>query len=257
MHSRKHPVAAGCFFEIHSLPMTPEVFVASTSFRFFGPSFAVPQLWLYWLYRSPALMGWMERWNTRLPVPLHPALRSLLCIPRMSTLAMGTLLRECVAQMPAGSAYVNIGVWHGFSILAGMAGNADRRCIGVDNFSEFGGPRDAFLARFKCRASPHHSFYEMDYRDYFSSVHRGPIGCYFYDGSHTYEDQLEGLQAAEPFFVAGTLVLIDDTNWEAPRNAMEEFLRTSLRRYERILDIRTARNNHPTWWNGLIVLRSF
>ena len=59
---------------------------------------------------------------------------------------------------------MNVGVWHGFSLLAAIAGNDDKVCVGVDNFSEFGGPRDEFLRRFLDRRSPQHRFYNQTTR---------------------------------------------------------------------------------------------
>ena len=62
-----------------------------------------------------------------------------------------------VASMPAGHAFVNAGVWHGYTLLAAMAGNPDAICVGIDDFSEFGGPRDEFGARFEAARSPRHT----------------------------------------------------------------------------------------------------
>ena len=39
----------------------------------------------------------------------------------------------------------------------------------------------------------------MDYRDYMSDVHDGPIGIYLYDGEDSYEGEFEALTAAEPY----------------------------------------------------------
>ncbi|HXG05386.1 MAG TPA: class I SAM-dependent methyltransferase [Candidatus Binatia bacterium] len=175
-------------------------------------------------------------------------------IPRMSTFAVGALINRAVAGMPPDRVFVNVGVWHGFTLLAGMAGNPDRVCIGVDNFSEFGGPREAFLARFHALRSPRHRFYDLDYRDYFAHVHSEPIGVYLYDGDHAYQHQLEGLRLAEPYFAPGTRVFIDDTNADDPRRATLDFVAGSRWAWRMIFDRRTAQNGHPTLWNGLMIL---
>src|SRR5204862_290454 len=77
------------------------------------------------------------------------ALRELCRVPKLSTYAIGALLNEAVARMPESHTFVNVGVWHGFTFLAGLVGNPDRRCHGIDDFSQFGGPRDEFLERFE------------------------------------------------------------------------------------------------------------
>ena len=121
-------------------------------------------------------------------------------IPRMSTMAIGFVLHKLVEMMPDGLAFLNIGVWHGFSFFAGAVGNAGKRTIGVDNFSEFGGPRDEFLNRFEEFHSEQMEFHDVDFREYLREHHSEPLGVYFFDGPHRYEDQLDGLILAEQFF---------------------------------------------------------
>lgn len=196
--------------------------------------------------------------NTRLPEPLRDVRRllsGLAEIPRMSTLANAALLNAAVRRMEDAHTFVNVGVWNGFTFLSGMAGNAERRCVGIDDFSQFGGPRDAFLERFEAARSSLHSFHDMAYEEYFRGVHDGPIGVYLYDGEHSYANQRRGLEAAEPFFADACIVIVDDTNWPAARQATLDFAAESDFAYELLLDAATAGNQHPTYWNGLLVLR--
>jgi hypothetical protein len=51
------------------------------------------------------------------------------------------------------------------------------------------------------------------------------------------------------------VVLVDDTNAADPRRATYDFIKARPGKYRVLLDRRTATNGHPTWWNGLIVLR--
>jgi hypothetical protein len=186
---------------------------------------------------------------------LRRLLRPLCMMPRMSTFAIAAVINRAVALMPPDAAFVNVGVWNGFTFLAGLAGNADRRCVGVDDFSEFGGPKEAFLARFERRRSASHVFHEMDYRAYFADRHEGPIGVYLYDGEHGYENQLRGLETAERFFAPGCVIVVDDTNLPEPRRATFDFMAARPGGYTVLLDRTTAANGHPTFWNGLLVLQ--
>lgn len=52
-----------------------------------------------------------------------------------------------------------------------------------------------------------------------------PIGLYFLDGAHDYANQYRILVLADPFLAPGALILVDDTNFEAPRQATLDFLR--------------------------------
>jgi hypothetical protein len=198
-----------------------------------------------------------ETFNTRLPrnyQTMKRRLQSIIHIPRMSTFAIGAVINRGVRQMRAGQVFVNVGVWHGFTLLAGMVDNDSRVCIGVDNFSQYGGPKELFNERFVKYRSNRHHFYEMDYVDYFSDVHREPIGFYIYDGEHNYEEQLRGLRIAEPYFSDGCIVLIDDTNYPDVRQAVADFLAASLNTY-RTFSETTFCNSHPTFWNGITILQ--
>lgn len=201
-----------------------------------------------------------EQANTRLPEDqeyYNNLLGGLWAIPRMSTFAIAALINRIVAKLPRGMAYVNVGVWHGYTFLAGMLGNPDSLCIGIDNFSEFGGPADDFMKRYDMVRSQSHRFFEMDFRAYFSENHKAPIGLYFYDGAHDYNSQYEGLVTAEQFIANGGYILVDDTNWEAPYRATLDFVAQRPGQYQVILDQNTAYNGHPTWWNGVLVLRKY
>jgi hypothetical protein len=173
----------------------------------------------------------------------------------MSTIAIGSIINRAVAGLKKDESFVNVGVWNGFSFLAGLACNPEKVCVGIDNFSQFGGPRDAFLGRFAKYKSPVQHFFDMDYKQYFTEKQQSRIGFYIYDGEHSYHNQLEGLRVAEPFFSEDCIVLVDDTNWEEPRQATLDFVAQSSNRYEMVLDVRTAANRHPTFWNGVMILR--
>jgi hypothetical protein len=200
----------------------------------------------------------LEFFNTMIPYHEQELKRTLLRIgniPRMSTLAIGAFINRGVSQMREGEAFVNVGVWHGFTLLSAMANNTQKRCIGVDNFSEFGKPKQDFLERFDAYRKPRHLFYEMDYLDYFSNVHSGKIGFYLYDGRHDYKNQLCGLKVAEPFFSKNAIILIDDINYDEVRRATTDFISTSPHTYRILLDVSTYCNHHPTFWNGVMILQ--
>lgn len=219
-----------------------------------------PMTWFPDLWGSPCTRRFqrnVESWNTVLPagrLKVAQELKQLTAMPKLSTLAIGALLNRAVSLLPGDQFYINVGTWFGFSLFAGMIGNPTKRCIGVDNFSEFGSPRDAFTKEFTKRKSPMHEFFAMNFRDYFQKIHRDPIGVYFYDGPHGYQDHLDGLTLAEPFFAPGCIIIIDDTNWDVPQRVVEAFLKDRPGQYRILFDKRTATKHHPTWWNGIMVL---
>ena len=187
---------------------------------------------------------------------LYKTLLAEVCkTPRMSTLAIGVLIHKIVCEMSPEHQFVNVGVWNGFTYFAGIANNPDKKAVGIDNFSEFGGPKDAFMKKFDWFKSENHQFYVMDYERYFKSIHSGTIGFYIYDGNHSRESQKKGLEVAEPFFSDDCIILIDDTNTEGPLLGTKDFLDNTSHRYKVILDQKTAHNQHPTFWNGIAILQ--
>lgn len=134
---------------------------------------------------------------------------------------------------------MNIGVLNGFTLFAGMVGNGDKRCVGVDNSESVAAPGGRFMKRFHRLRTECHEFHAVSYEEYFDRVHRGPIGFYVYDADHSYEAQLRNLLLAEPFFSDCCLVMIDDANAPQVRQATQDFLSRSSNRYETLLDVRT------------------
>lgn len=199
----------------------------------------------------------LEAQNTIIsdPRPNFTSCQILLDMPRYSTVANAYIISKLVELMPSSSAYLNVGVWYGFSYLAPLVSNPDKICIGVDNFSQFGGPKEHFEALYNGARTENSRFYDMDYIHYFESVHREPLGVYFYDGEHSYDNQLKGLEVAEPFLINGAYLLVDDTNDPEPFEATMNFISARPGQYRILLDKKTAHNSHPTYWNGLMVFQ--
>lgn len=193
--------------------------------------------------------------NLGLPEPhLLPQLSPLLGLKGMSSLAILALIQQGVAQMPPGSMYLNIGVWQGLTLCAGLLGNAQRPAVGVDNLAHGSAvDKQALKHNLNRFGGPQTRFFALDYQRYFAELHRGPIGFYVYDGDHAYQHQLRGLELAAPWLVSGAWVLVDDTNWPEPRQATLDFLSQNPGHYHLHLDIRTCSDAHPTFWNGIML----
>lgn len=237
-------------------------YVRGISFRFIQPRAPLPPDYDELLRRFALRFDvTLDMVNTRLPEDEEAMVARLSCLRRMpkwSTFAVGAIINKIVSVLPENAAFVNVGVWAGFTFLAGLIGNPNKRCVGVDNGSvniEDGDVRSSFLDRFTKHKSERHFFHEMDYRDYFSRVHDGQIGFYFYDADHSYENQLNGLRVAEPFFAERCVVMVDDTNWDSAWRATMDFLDSSPNRYRILLDCMTAGCGHPTFWNGLLIFQ--
>ena len=186
---------------------------------------------------------------------LKSRIRKIFTIRKKSTLAIGILINKIVSEMKNDEVFLNIGVWKGFSLFAGMVGNGDKTCIGVDNFSQFGSPREEFIHHFQNLKKTNHHFFEVSYQEYFKDIHKEKIGFYIYDGHHSYENQFNNLVIAERFFSDDCIIMIDDINFPQVRKATMDFIANSTNTYEIIADKRTPRDRHLTFWNGIILIQ--
>lgn len=235
-------------------------YVGGITFRFIKPD--TPLSWnLAKLLDGLSRLGFpLESWITKLPSEeryMKRSLRRICKIPKMSTFSIGAIINRGVASMPEDQAFVNVGIWHGFTLLSGMVNNGNKTCVGIDNFSRHTqhGEREKLPGRLKRYGSSNHHFHDMDYRKYFAEVHAGPIGFYLYDGEHSYNNQLEALRIAEPYFSKNCIILIDDANADDPRRATMDFIARSPNRYRTILDQTTYCDRHPTLWNGIMIIQ--
>jgi predicted O-methyltransferase YrrM len=165
------------------------------------------------------------------------------------------LLNLAASCLDEREAYVEVGVFHGASLIAAMLGNEDRRFVGIDSF-EF---RDATLEgverNLEAFGLPRP---ELLVGDVFELVPAGVLenvraGVWYYDASHTYEAQLEGLRVAEALLAPGALLIVDDTDWEQVARAMDDYL-AEQPRARRILTIDGKDRGFPHWWEGMQVL---
>ena len=174
-------------------------------------------------------------------------------LARENNLALLNLAAACLGE---GEAYVEVGVYHGASLISAMLGNEGKSFVGIDSF-EF---REASLEkvesnleRFGLRRP------DILVGDAFELVPAGAlgdisIGVWYYDASHSYEAQLEGLRIAEPLLAPGALVVVDDTDWDDVARAMDDYV-AEQPRARRIVTLDGKDRGAPQWWEGMQVLR--
>jgi|TARA_B100000929_G_C15486515_1_gene412977 hypothetical protein len=186
--------------------------------------------------------------------------KTLLKIDSMSTYAVGHVVNQLCKQLSEDEIYLNIGCWKGFTLISGMI---DTYCkvIGVDNFSQFEGPKEEFYFNFnKYKNYKKHFFYNEDYKVFFKNFEKTnqSISFYYYDGEHSYKNQYENLEIADNFLKKGSIVLIDDINFPDVENGTKDFISKSKSNYKVLKEIKTANNHcHPSFWNGILILEKF
>ena len=184
--------------------------------------------------------------------------KELLKIDSMSTFAIGYVINKICQELNDNENYVNIGVWKGFSMIAGML-NTNCNVYGNDNFSQFDGPKKEFIRKFNSlKNEEKHFFYECDYKDFFKDFEKlkKSISFYYYDGEHSYKNQFENLIIAKEYFKSGTIILVDDVNFQEVESGTKDFISKYPNEYKIIKDIKTANNHcHPSYWNGLFLFQ--
>lgn len=173
-------------------------------------------------------------------------------LARENNLALLNLAAACLGP---GEAYVEVGVFHGASLIGAMVGNEDKRFVGIDTFDFRDGSVESVeknLERFGLERP------ELLVGDVFELVEAGAldrtrIGVWYYDALHTYEAQLAGLRVAEPFLAPGALVIVDDSDWEQVSRALDVYL-AEQSKARRILSIDGKDKGLPFWWEGMQVL---
>jgi protein O-GlcNAc transferase len=197
----------------------------------------------------------------RLEKSRNPASRDLSGVlsrvPGMATENKLKLLNCAVASLGENEVYVEVGCYKGASLVGAATGNPDARIFACDNFSQFDGAAKALGAVLAQFIRPGQvEFHDLDFREFMTLAPWRPakIGAYFYDGGHSFADQYDGIRYALPHLADDAIIIIDDTNKRAARSA-DALIARQVPGFELVLNLRTPKNHHPTWWNGIQVYR--
>jgi len=151
---------------------------------------------------------------------LHPDIDSsqgFYSIPGMSGKKYRFFINTLVGIVD-NARYLEVGSWAG-STLCSAIHNNKVWAVAIDNWSQFGGPKDAFLNHVKLFRTPEAEviFLESDFRkvDY-TQMQRG-FNIYLFDGPHTAQDQYDGLAMALPCVDKQFVFIVDDWNWQPVR----------------------------------------
>ena len=177
-------------------------------------------------------------------------------VPNLATENTLALLNLGASLLEPDEAYVEVGVYHGASLISSMLGNDGKRFVGIDRFEFRDASAEKVEANLERFGLPRP---ELLVGDAFELVPGGAldgtrVGLWYYDAAHDYDSQVEGLRMAEPFLAPGALMVVDDTDWERVERAMDDYVE-SQPRATRILTIDGKSRGAPQWWEGMQVLR--
>jgi hypothetical protein len=157
--------------------------------------------------------------------------------------------------------YLEVGSWTGSTAIAALSGNgASALCI--DNWSQFGGPKDQFFQNIETILSEkiQFKFMECDFRSVdYESI--GKFNIYLFDGPHEEADQYDGIVIAQPALTETFFLVVDDWNWREVRVGTLSALAASRCQLECSIELRTTLDgSHPShsgkqsdWHNGYFI----
>ena len=156
--------------------------------------------------------------------------------------------------------YLEIGTWKGSSVCSAMCGNK-AKVVCIDNWSEFGGPKDEFLTNFnRYKGENDARFIEQDC--YTVDISQLPkFNIYMFDGNHTKDSHYKALvhyfNCLDDIFV----FIVDDWNWKDVRDGTHESLKELKLEilYEKEIRLTNDDSHTPldiareSWHNGIYV----
>ena len=196
---------------------------------------------------------WASWWPWQLP-------RRIRNVPGMSGQRYRALINRLVASTD-NARYLEIGSWKGSTVTAALHGNR-ATAVCIDNWSEFGGPREQFYANIELVKSDkvtltvlEQDFRTVDYRGI------GRFNVYMFDGPHGEQDQYDGVVLAQPALDDRYVLIVDDWNWPGVRAGTMRALEDLDATVEFSVVVRTTQNGthapkgsrRKRWHNGYFI----
>ena len=159
-----------------------------------------------------------------------------------------------------GMRYLEIGTWKGSSVCSAMCGN-NNTVVCIDNWSEFGGPKEEFLTNFnKFKGDNDARFIEDDcYNIDISTLPK--FNIYMYDGNHTEDSHYRALKYYYECLDDVFIYIVDDWNCKEVRDGTERAIKELKFNVMYQHNIRLTWDDTHTpfniaetsWWNGIFV----
>jgi hypothetical protein len=156
--------------------------------------------------------------------------------------------------------YLEIGSWKGSTACSAMCGN-NGTIVCIDNWSEWGGPKEEFLQNFeKHRGQNKATFIEMDCFDV--DISQLPkFNIYLYDGNHSNESHYRALTHYYDCLDDVFIYIVDDWNVREIRDGTKRSIKDKGLKVLYEKEIRMTWDNSHTpfdvagkyWWNGIYV----
>jgi len=158
--------------------------------------------------------------------------------------------------------YLEVGSWAGSTVCSAVENN-NCKAICIDNWSEFGGPKDKFIENTNKVIGVNNTItlIESDFRkvDYNAL---GKSQVYLFDGPHSYQDHYDGITISQPALQDVYIQIVDDWNWPSVRNGTLDAIKNLGIEILESITVRTSQDNEHTkafcksegrWHNGYFI----
>lgn len=173
------------------------------------------------------------------------------------------MIRHACRFLENGEIYFEAGVLQGMSLICAAKDNSVM-AIGVDNWSQFpsseGNPIACRRALKESGIESRVELIEDDIKAVLTNRKFSPIGVYYYDASHDYFETLAGIELVLPHLADNAVIIVDDSAWSSPREAIERALSrygqitNEHGRLEILFDMKSD-DHQGVWTTGMIALR--
>jgi hypothetical protein len=157
--------------------------------------------------------------------------------------------------------YLEIGCYMGSTACAAIYGNGVVATL-IDNWSEFGGPKEEFQRNIALASSRRTKLriIEQDFRTT-DPASIGSHNVYLFDGPHKEADQYDGVMRMQSALYDDYVLIVDDWNWPEVRKGTVRALADLKATVSLRVEIRTTRDDscpyisqkNSDWHNGYFV----
>lgn len=157
--------------------------------------------------------------------------------------------------------YLEVGVYTGSSLCACIYNNSIKYAYAIDNWSQFGGPKQQFLENIeKFKGQTPVTFIESDFEKVDCSK-LPKFNVYLFDGGHSFQDHMNALiipmECLDDIFI----YIVDDWNWITVRKATLSAIENCQYKILHGVELKTTPDDsHPSgelcteyYWNGVCV----
>lgn len=203
----------------------------------------------------------LDAFNTRLPFDragMRRKLRGTKFGPSATPLAVRALVNRGVAHLEEHEAFVAFGLNGGEALLAAVAGNPQKLCIGImDRALRVRAPEPTLPVlsrRFGKLSNDELHFIENSFQSCVLRLDGRPIGlCFMSAASH--EPIASRLAECEPHLAENAYLLVDNGNCERTRQAAFDFMTAGRNQFRVLWDARTADAGALTVGRGLLAIQ--